>query len=192
MGLSAAAMVLAAFGFIPPLAGALLQEAIDVAVILNALRALSGAVMPPTAITPPATLAAIADDHAGFRALAAECATAARTLEPAALHALSTRLSAEIPAHQAREEAEIYPRAARALGGRDPVGALLKMHADLVGMVRRLEALAGTLDGKSPDAAEAAELRRLLYGLEAVLTLHMAAEEEMFALFSDAATPRAA
>ena len=32
-------MTAAAFGAIPPVAGALLQEAIDVAVILNALRA---------------------------------------------------------------------------------------------------------------------------------------------------------
>lgn len=39
LGLSAIAMVLAAAGFIPPTAGALLQEGIDVAVILNALRA---------------------------------------------------------------------------------------------------------------------------------------------------------
>jgi heavy metal translocating P-type ATPase len=38
LGLSAAAMVAAAFGLIPPATGALLQEAIDVAVILNALR----------------------------------------------------------------------------------------------------------------------------------------------------------
>jgi P-type E1-E2 ATPase len=42
MGLSAAAMVVAAFGFLPPAAGALLQEGIDVAVILNALRAIGG------------------------------------------------------------------------------------------------------------------------------------------------------
>ncbi len=41
IALSAVAMVVAAFGYIPPLAGALLQEGIDVAVILNALRALT-------------------------------------------------------------------------------------------------------------------------------------------------------
>jgi heavy metal translocating P-type ATPase len=40
MGLSMGAMVLAAFGLIAPVGGALLQEAIDVGVILNALRAL--------------------------------------------------------------------------------------------------------------------------------------------------------
>jgi len=42
MGLSLAAMAVAAFGYLPPVAGALLQEAIDLAVILNALRALRG------------------------------------------------------------------------------------------------------------------------------------------------------
>jgi heavy metal translocating P-type ATPase len=39
MGLSGVAMLFAAFGFIPPAAGAILQEGIDVIVILNALRA---------------------------------------------------------------------------------------------------------------------------------------------------------
>jgi len=42
MGLSLAAMGLAAAGYLPPVAGALLQEGIDLAVILNALRALRG------------------------------------------------------------------------------------------------------------------------------------------------------
>jgi len=42
MGLSIAAMLAAAAGALPPAAGALLQEGIDVAVILNALRALRG------------------------------------------------------------------------------------------------------------------------------------------------------
>jgi P-type E1-E2 ATPase len=49
MGLSIAAMIAAAAGYLPPLAGAVFQEAIDVAVILNALRALGG---PPTRYTP--------------------------------------------------------------------------------------------------------------------------------------------
>jgi P-type E1-E2 ATPase len=40
MGLSIVGMIAAALGFIPPVQGALLQEGIDVAVILNALRAL--------------------------------------------------------------------------------------------------------------------------------------------------------
>lgn len=42
MGLSIAAMLAAAAGHLPPVQGALLQEVIDVAVIVNALRALRG------------------------------------------------------------------------------------------------------------------------------------------------------
>jgi heavy metal translocating P-type ATPase len=42
IGLSIGAMVAAAIGLLPPVEGALLQEAIDVAVIVNALRALRG------------------------------------------------------------------------------------------------------------------------------------------------------
>jgi heavy metal translocating P-type ATPase len=42
LGLSGAAMIVAAGGWLPPTAGALVQEAIDVAVILNALRAGTG------------------------------------------------------------------------------------------------------------------------------------------------------
>ena len=38
LGLSGVAMIVAAFGGLPPVTGAVLQEVIDVAVILNALR----------------------------------------------------------------------------------------------------------------------------------------------------------
>ena len=40
IGLSAVAMAIAALGYLPPVQGALLQEAIDIGVILNGLRAL--------------------------------------------------------------------------------------------------------------------------------------------------------
>ena len=42
IALSLIAMGVAAFGYLPPVEGALIQEAIDVAVVLNALRALGG------------------------------------------------------------------------------------------------------------------------------------------------------
>ena len=42
IGLSVAGMIVAALGYLTPVEGALIQEAIDIAVILNALRALQG------------------------------------------------------------------------------------------------------------------------------------------------------
>jgi heavy metal translocating P-type ATPase len=59
LGLSFACMVAASLGYIPPAAGALLQEAIDVAVILNALRALGGG--DPTPAAPNRAPDALAD-----------------------------------------------------------------------------------------------------------------------------------
>ena len=60
MALSGLAMLAAAFGWLTPVASALTQEAIDVAVILNALRALKGgralgrpAMTPAAAASPP-------------------------------------------------------------------------------------------------------------------------------------------
>jgi cation transport ATPase len=47
MALSAGGMLAAALGFLPPVAGALLQEGIDVAAVLNALRA----ALPPRTLT---------------------------------------------------------------------------------------------------------------------------------------------
>ncbi|PWJ86378.1 P-type E1-E2 ATPase/heavy metal translocating P-type ATPase [Pseudaminobacter salicylatoxidans] len=57
LGLSGIAMIAAAFGYITPVAGALLQEVIDIAVILNALRALIG----PSGSTPGGKAAAVAN-----------------------------------------------------------------------------------------------------------------------------------
>jgi cation transport ATPase len=53
LGLSLAGMVVAALGHIPPTAGALLQEAIDVAVILNALRAVRPGALEESLHAPP-------------------------------------------------------------------------------------------------------------------------------------------
>lgn len=52
IGMSVLGMIAAAFGYLTPVQGALLQEAIDVAVILNALRALR---ISPAGLTAPQT-----------------------------------------------------------------------------------------------------------------------------------------
>jgi cation transport ATPase len=57
IGLSVIGMVAAALGYIAPAQGALLQEAIDVAVVLNALRALGNSTaghLLRRMLTPPA------------------------------------------------------------------------------------------------------------------------------------------
>jgi heavy metal translocating P-type ATPase len=61
IGLSVIGMIAAAFGYLSPVQGALLQEVIDVAVILNALRALRIAPIVPAAPKPEAGLSGRSD-----------------------------------------------------------------------------------------------------------------------------------
>ena len=186
MGLSLIAMVAAAFGWLSPLAGALLQEAIDVAAILYALRALlpgDGAV---ARLSHEAGLADRVAEHAGLRELAEALRGAGESLHEgpaqlAALRALERRLRDELLPHQAAEESALYPEAAARLGGQDPLGVLLRMHTEIEGLADRFSTLLPLAEapGGFPEVAPA--LRRTLFALEALLALHLTAEEEALA-----------
>jgi len=182
MGLSFAAMLVAAAGHLPPIAGAVLQEAIDVAVILNALRALGGRRI--AALPPQAGVARVLDDHVRLRALLARMRRTADTLhvggapDGAALVEIDAALSGLLLPHQRAEEAATFPELARRLGGVDPLGAMTRMHEAIAELAGRYTALVA---GLSPQAsvAETNELRRLLHVMEAVIALHLAAEEDL-------------
>jgi heavy metal translocating P-type ATPase len=191
MGLSGLAMVVAAAGWLSPLAGALVQEAVDVFAILYALTALRPGAeeQAPASLPVAAGLAERHAEHAGLRQLADSLREGAEAIGPTpavlpALAAVEQRLRAELLPHQREEERALYPEAARRLGGLDPMAPLLRMHAEIetlaerIGVLLRLARDGGEWDGTAP------ELRRSLFALEALLRLHLAAEEEMLASLS--------
>jgi soluble P-type ATPase len=186
MGLSLLAMVAAAFGWLSPLAGALLQEAIDVAAILYALRALlpgDGAV---ARLSEEAGLAARVAEHAGLRDLAGALRDAGESLDGSTaqldnLRALEIRLRDELLPHQAAEESALYPEAAARLGGQDPLGVLLRMHTEIEALAARFSALLPLAEAPGGFAEVAPAIRRTLFALEALLALHLTAEEEALA-----------
>ena len=188
MGMSGVAMAVAAVGWLTPLAGALVQEGIDVAAILYALTALRPG--PGEAglagLPPEAGLAERQEEHAGLRRLADALRDAADAIgaTPAAapeLASVEARLRGELLPHQREEERALYPEAARRLGGQDPMAPLIRMHAEIEALVERVAALlrlGADADGWSTAAPE---LRRALFALEALLRLHLTVEEEMLA-----------
>ncbi len=186
MGLSLLAMVAAALGWLSPLAGALLQEAIDVAAIVYALRALlpgDGAVPP---LSGEAGLAARVAEHAGLRDLAEALRGAGESLDGSSaqldnLRALEIRLRDELLPHQAAEESALYPEAAARLGGQDPLGVLLRMHTEIEALAARFSALLPLAEAPGGFAEVAPAIRRTLFALEALLALHLTAEEEALA-----------
>jgi len=188
MGLSGAAMLLAAAGHLTPLAGAIVQEAIDVAAILYALTALRPGPGESGRDTLPveAGLAERHAEHAGLRQLADALREGAEAIGPApgalpTLDGLEQRLRADLLPHQREEERALYPEAARHLGGLDPMAPLLRMHAEIETLAERVGVLLRLARDGGDWASVGPELRRALFGLEALLRLHLTAEEEMLA-----------
>jgi heavy metal translocating P-type ATPase len=193
MGLSFVAMGFAAVGLLAPVAGALVQEGIDLAVILNALRSVRAP--EPARRRPLATETAAAnrylrahrDLHPGLDQIRA---TADRldTVEPAAarrdLAALLAFLTVDLLSHERTEEADVYPMLA-AREGQEALAPLAATHREIARLVRLLERLVSALPEGGPTAEDHRDLRRLLYGLHAVLRLHFAQEEELYLEIAD-------
>jgi soluble P-type ATPase len=187
MGLSLAAMGAAAAGLLPAVWGALLQEGIDVAVILNALRALRPAAAAGRLTAADAALTRrFRAEHLLIRADTEQLRAAADALtaEPHAAmarvrHAYAV-LTGEIWPHENAEETDLYPAVNRLLGGTDPTAAMSRAHAEIAYQITRLGRLIAEVGDGVPDEADAADLRASLYGLHAILRLHTAQEDEAY------------
>ena len=185
MGLSVVAMALAVVGLLPPAAGAIVQEVIDVLAIGIALRAvMPGAVH---SIAMPAADVAIAlrlrAEHDAVLPLIEQIRSLADSLpaqscDLAQVWALLNRLESELIPHERAEEALLVPLVDRALGGKDATAALSRTHAEIEHQVSRLRRLLAGIENGGVQPEDVVELRRLLYGLYAVLRLHNAQEEE--------------
>jgi heavy metal translocating P-type ATPase len=185
MGMSLVAMVAAALGLLPPAAGAVLQEIIDVAAIGIALTALLPARV-HTVRLPPADVATARRLHAQHHAIrpvveqvrAVADALTARGCDLDPVRKLADRLETDLLPHERAEEAELLPIMPRALGGLDPTGGLSRTHAEIEHQVARLRHILDDLGEAPPEPEDVVDLRRLLYGLYAILRLHNAQEEE--------------
>ncbi len=189
MGLSLVAMGFAAAGLLPPALGALLQEGIDLAVILNALRALRGDhVVPP--LTPDeadmvlrfaAEHDRMRDDLSILRDTALQVAAGQPDIAMATLRGVDDFLRDTLLPHEDAEDTILYPALARPLGSAEATATMSRMHAEIRRLAGRLHSHcelaeeAGTVTREQSD-----DLLACLYGLHALLCLHFAQEEENF------------
>ena len=186
IGLSLTAMGFAALGFLPPTWGAVLQEVIDVAVILNALRALR---------VPGSEARVDAEDEALVHRFSGEHQTLRPDLDRlrvaadqidvlppdralAQVREVHEFLVEDLLPHEEAEDAILYPVFAKVLGGTDPTGTMSRAHVEIAHLIHRLGRLLDEADPADPDADDLTELRRVLYGLHAILELHFAQEDE--------------
>ena len=189
MGMSLAAMIFAASGLLPPAAGALLQEAIDVAVILNALRALRGGrESRPLARSTGAMLRMFAREHDEMRGQLSSLAMTAQLVaanQPerafTSLREVDTFLVTRVLPHERGEEHVLYPALAAPLGSSEATATMSRMHAEIDRLGRRIHAhlvRAEVHGGITTDQRE--DLVASLYGLYELLRLHFLQEEESY------------
>jgi heavy metal translocating P-type ATPase len=186
MGLSFVAMGFAAVGLLAPVAGAVVQEGIDVAVILNALRALRGrqakVATPELERLGGRMREAHGELEAGIarmRAVADRLDTVAPRAAVRDLRAVAAFIDDRLLPHELAEEKEVYPVLA-ASGDGDPTGPLRHTHREIVRLARLYRYAVAHCGEQGPRPEEVTELRRLLYALHAILGMHLAQEEEAF------------
>ena len=101
-----------------------------------------------------------------------------RDRDLAPVRTLLDRLEGEVLPHERADEALLVPLVARALDGTDATAAMSRTHAEIEHQVGQLHRLLTGLGNETAEPEDIIELRRLLYGLYAVLRLHNAQEEE--------------
>jgi hemerythrin-like domain-containing protein len=190
MGLSLVAMGFAAFGLLPPAVGALLQEAIDVAVILNALRALGG--RDPTAPNiDDATTGLIrrfSAEHdemrqhlSMLRDLGHLLTGGQRGQALALLGGTDDFLRDTLLPHEHAEDRILYPALARPLGSAEATATMSRMHAEidrLAGVLHAHREAADAAGGIRDDQID--DLLACAYGLHTLLSLHFVEEEQNY------------
>ncbi|WP_123024432.1 heavy metal translocating P-type ATPase [Mycolicibacterium stellerae] len=201
MALSLLAMVIAALGWLPPAAGALLQEGIDVAVILNALRALRGnpADEVELAADTEELLRRFAAEHDELRDTVRLLRDAADRLvagaDTAALSSVARAnafLTEQLLPHERAEETQLYPALAGPLGSGEATATMSRTHAEIQRLSDRIGthvALAESAKGIQPDQVD--DLLACLYGLYTLLNLHFLQEEENYFTLTDDETEKA-
>jgi heavy metal translocating P-type ATPase len=187
MALSALAMAFAAIGWLPPVAAALTQEAIDVAVILNALRALSPGHASGRRTMPFAAVGSLHADHERMEPTLdrlREIADALDKAEGAAAVAVISEadriVANKIVTHERDDESQVYPHVAKYLADRHGLGAMSRAHREIIHLSRLLRRLADGLSPEDIDPYLIRDAQRVIESIEALVRIHNAQEEDIY------------
>jgi heavy metal translocating P-type ATPase len=187
MTLSGVAMGFAAVGLLPPIAGALTQEVIDVAVIVNALRALTSGHKLGHRKMPAEAAMTLRQDHERMEITLdrlREIADALDTAEgPSAVTLILEAddiVSRQIVEHEREDERAVYPRVSKFLADRHGLGAMSRAHREIIHKARLLRRLTDGLTGPDADHYLIRDAQRVIEAIEALVRLHNAQEEDIY------------
>ena len=113
-----------------------------------------------------------------------ELADAVGDAPPAILHEGIERahlfVTQHLLPHAEAEDRVLYPAVARLMGAPEATRTMSRDHLAIFRMGSELDELRGALQANPPSEGQLKALRRVLYGLYAVVKLHFAKEEELY------------
>ncbi|WP_442780598.1 heavy metal translocating P-type ATPase [Ensifer sp. SL37] len=189
MGLSVTGMIAAALGYLAPVEGALVQEAIDVVAILNGLRALAYPVRRWGRANQLSQqeLQELEAEHRNLMFVIDEIRHTTERIqhlpEPEMrqrLADLDALLRERLLPHERQDDCVLYPSLRQRLGASHALAGMSRTHMEIQRQVHLLTSLRQAIDSAGPNPQQLYEIQRLLHGLEAVVRLHFAQELEIF------------
>jgi heavy metal translocating P-type ATPase len=188
MGLSGFAMIAAMLGWIEPVPAALIQEMIDVAVILNALRALRPARQHRAPALSAATGRQLHRDHVSLgrsldrlRAIADMLDYVTPESAINLIEEANSVVEQQVVTHERNDEGKVYPALARVLTGDRPgLSAMSRAHREILHLARLLARLAEDVSSQTIDRYLVRDAQRAIESIEILVRMHVAQEEEIY------------
>ncbi|AWL99972.1 heavy metal translocating P-type ATPase [Bradyrhizobium amphicarpaeae] len=187
MGLSLVAMVAAAFGWLDPVPAAIVQEVIDVAVILNALRALK----PPLVWSGPRLTAeqgltlhhdhqALLRDLDRLRQIVDALDDAVPESVAALIGEADRLVQSSVVMHEREDEDSVYPKLTEVLRDRHGLSAMSRAHREILHLARLLARIAEDLPSEKIDRYLVRDAQRVIEAIETLVRMHTAQEEDIY------------
>jgi heavy metal translocating P-type ATPase len=187
MGLSALAMLAATAGRLAPAPAAIVQEVIDVAVILNALRALAPVRAFARRTIPAAIGQAMEHDHLTLirsldqlRSIADALDDVAPEDAAALIAEANVTVQSQVVAHERDDEGSVYPRLAKLLTDRHGLSAMSRAHREILHLARLLARLVEDLSSEKIDRYFIRDAQRVIEAIEAIVRIHTAQEQDIY------------
>jgi len=187
MGLSLVAMLAASLGWLLPVPAAIVQEAIDIAVILNALRAATPAVGRRRHTISASAVHELRHGHVALgssldrlRAIADALDDSAPKTALALISEANDVVQQQVVMHERDDEGNVYPTLAAVL--RDGVGlsAMSRAHREILHLARLLARLAEDMKPETADRYLVRDAQRMIESIEVLVRMHTAQEEDIY------------
>jgi soluble P-type ATPase len=187
MGLSTLAMAAATVGWLAPVAAAIFQEAIDVAVILNALRALQP-VHGRTRRRLPETIGRdlqrrhllLLRSLDRLRSIADALDDATPESAVALIKEAESLVRLQVVEHERDDEGVVYPKLAKVLADTHGLSAMSRAHREILHLARLLARIVEDLPSEKINRYLVRDAQRVIEGIEALVRIHTAQEEDIY------------